>query len=104
MDESGFCVLGEPGYTYYQKGEQKRLQQTSRRGPKLSIVGLFQHEISFIYGLVIGGVDRKAYIQMIESEALLSDSAQTARSHSTGQWLHEKYRTQRIKFNSDEVT
>jgi len=26
LDESGFCALGEPGYTYYQKGEQKRLQ------------------------------------------------------------------------------
>ena len=85
MDESGFCALREPGYTYYQKGEQKRLQQTSRRGRKLNFVGFFQHEISFIYGLVIGGVDRKVYIQMMESEAFLSGSAQTGRSHSTGQ-------------------
>ncbi len=85
MDESGFCALGEPGYTYYQKGEQKRLPQTYRRGHKLSIVGLFQHESSFIYGLVIGGVDRKVYIQMMESEALLSSSAQTAIRQSTGQ-------------------
>jgi len=85
LDESGFCALREPGYTYYQKGEQKRLQQTSRRGRKLNFVGFFQHEISFIYGLVIGGVDRKVYIQMMESEAFLSGSAQTASSHSTGQ-------------------
>ena len=85
MDESGFCALDEPGYTYYPKGEQKRLQQASRRGCKLSIVGRFQHDISFIYGLVIGGVDRKVYIQMMESEALLRGSAQTARCHSTGQ-------------------
>jgi putative transposase len=49
--------------------EQKRLEQTKRRGRRLSIVGLFQHEISFVYGLVIGGVDRKAYIKMMESEA-----------------------------------
>jgi hypothetical protein len=27
--------------------------------------GLFQPIISFIYGLVIGGVDRKSYIQMM---------------------------------------
>jgi putative transposase len=53
LDESGFCALGEPRYTYYQKGEQKPLQQTSRRGRKLSIVGLFPNDISFIYGLVI---------------------------------------------------
>jgi putative transposase len=85
LDESGFCALGEPRYTYYQKGEQKPLQPTSRRGRKLSIVGLFPNDISFIYGWVIRGVDIKVYIQMMESEALLSRSAQTARSHSTGQ-------------------
>jgi len=69
LDESGFCAWSEPSYTYYKRGEQKRLEQTKRRGRRLSIVGLFQHEISFVYGLVIGGVDRKAYIKMMESEA-----------------------------------
>ena len=49
--------------------QQKRLEQTKRRGRRLSIVGLFQHESSWVYGLVIGGVDRKAYIRMIESKA-----------------------------------
>ncbi len=39
------------------------------------IIGLFQHKISFIYGLAIGGVKRKPYIQMIEPEA---DKAQQA--------------------------
>jgi hypothetical protein len=67
LDESGFCAWSEPSYTYYKRGEQKRLEQTKRRGRRLSIVGLFQHEISFVYGLVIGGVDRKAYIKMMES-------------------------------------
>ena len=69
LDESGLCVWSEPGYTYYQRGEQKRLEQTKRRGRRLSIIGLFQPIISFIYGLVIGGVDRKSYIQMMEQEA-----------------------------------
>jgi len=69
LDESGFCAWSEPGYTYYKRGQQKRLEQTKRRGRRLSIVGLLQHEISFVYGLVIGGVDRKAYIRMMESEA-----------------------------------
>ena len=53
----------------YQKGEQKRIEQTKNRGRRLSIVGLFQPLSSFVYGLVIGGVDRKAYIQMMEQEA-----------------------------------
>lgn len=62
-------------YTYYFKGEQKHLEQTLRWGRRLSIIGLFQHKISFIYGLVIGGVKRKSYIQMMEEEA---DKAQQA--------------------------
>jgi putative transposase len=69
LDESGFCAWSEPGYTYYQQGEQKRLEQTKRRGRRLSIIGFFQPLISFIYGLVIGGVGRKPYIQMMEQEA-----------------------------------
>ena len=65
----GFCAWSEPSYTYYQRGEQKWLEQTKRRGRRLSIVGLLQQEVSFVYGLVIGGVDRKAYIKMMEQEA-----------------------------------
>jgi len=32
-------------------------------------VGLFEPLSSFVYGWVIGGVDRKAYIQMMDQEA-----------------------------------
>ena len=69
LDESGFCMWSEPSYTYYHRGEQKRLEQTKRRGRRLSIIGLLQPLISFVYGLVIGGVNRKSYIQMMEQEA-----------------------------------
>jgi len=79
LDESGFCAWSEPTYTYYKRGEQKRLEPTHRRGRRLSIVGLFQHEISFVYGLVIGGVERKAYIKMIESEALSASQSKRIR-------------------------
>ena len=44
-------------------------EQTLRRGRRLSIIGFFQPLISFVYGLVIGGVERKSYIQMMEKEA-----------------------------------
>ncbi|TWH53905.1 putative transposase [Dulcicalothrix desertica PCC 7102] len=69
LDESGFCAWSEPGYTYYFRGEQKRLEQTGRRGRRLSIIGFLQPLISFVYGLVIGGVGRKSYIEMMEQEA-----------------------------------
>ena len=70
LDESGFCMWSEPSYTYYQRGEQKRLEQTNRRGRRLSIIGLLQPVVSFVYGLVIGGVNRKSYIHMMEQEAI----------------------------------
>ncbi len=50
LDESVFCARSEPGYTYYQIGEHIRLEQTKRRGRRLSIVGLLQQGISFVYG------------------------------------------------------
>jgi hypothetical protein len=52
-----FELPSEPSYTYYKRGQQKRLEQTKRRGRRLSIVGIFQKKLSFVYGLVIGGVD-----------------------------------------------
>jgi putative transposase len=70
LDESGFCAWSEPGYTYYFRGKQKCLEQSKRRGRRLSIIGFLQHEISFVYGLVIGGVSRKSYIQMMDLEAV----------------------------------
>ncbi len=70
LDESGFCAWSEPSYSYYFRGQQKRLEQSQRRGRRLSIIGFLQPLISFVYGLVIGGVSRKSYIQMMEIEAL----------------------------------
>jgi len=51
--------------------EQKRLEQTLRRGRRLSIIGFLQPLISFIYGWVIGRVDRKSYIQMMGKETCI---------------------------------
>ncbi|BCL39849.1 hypothetical protein NSMS1_62960 (plasmid) [Nostoc sp. MS1] len=75
MDESGFCAWSEPSYSYYFRGQQKRLEQSKRRGRRLSIIGFLQPLISFVYGLVIGGVSRKSYIQMMELEALEAQKA-----------------------------
>lgn len=73
LDESGFCMWCSPGYTYYPVGEQKRLEQTKRRGRRLSILGLFQPLVSFIYGLVIGSITSQSYIKMMEYEAILAE-------------------------------
>jgi putative transposase len=54
LDESGFCAWSEPGYTYYFRGSQKRIEQTNKRGRRISIIGLLQPLICFVYGLVTG--------------------------------------------------
>lgn len=53
-------------------------EQTKRRGRRLSIIGLLQPLISFVYGLIIGGVGRKTYIEVMEQEA--QEAQQTGRT------------------------
>jgi transposase len=69
LDESGFCLWMPTEYSYFFQGEQKRLEQTSRRGRRISILGLFQPLISFIYGLVVGSFDGERYITMMDEQA-----------------------------------
>lgn len=69
VDKSEFCAWCEPSYSYYLRGEQKCLEQSQRWGRRLSIISFLQPLISFVYGLVIGGISRKSYIQIMEQEA-----------------------------------
>lgn len=69
LDEAGFCLWMPTAYSYFFRGEQKRLEQTKRRGKRLSILGLIQPTLSFIYGLVIGSFDSERYIKMMEAQA-----------------------------------
>lgn len=81
LDESGFCMWSPVSYTYFPRGQQKRMQQTRRRGRRLSILGLLQPLISFVYGLVIGSFTSKSYLKMMEQQAILASKhlAQTGR-------------------------
>lgn len=69
LDESGFCPWMPTSYSYFFRGEQKHLEQTSRKGRRLSILGLLQPMVSFIYGLVIGSFNGERYIKMMEEQA-----------------------------------
>ena len=42
LDESGFSQWSKTSYSYYAKGEQKRMEQTHRRGRRVSILGIWQ--------------------------------------------------------------
>jgi len=54
LDESGFCMWSPVSYTWAKQGVQKRMEQTRRRGRRLSILGFMQPGLSFEYGLAIG--------------------------------------------------
>ena len=69
LDESGFSLWMPVEYSYFFVGEQKRLEQTSRRGKRISILGLLQPLVSFVYGLVVGSFDSNRYITMMAEQA-----------------------------------
>jgi len=69
LDESGFSLWMPVEYSYFFRGEQKRMEQTSRRGKRVSILGLLRPFVSFIYGLVVGSFDSNRYITMMDEQA-----------------------------------
>jgi transposase len=77
LDESGFSLWMPETYSYYFKGEQKRQEQTTRKGSRLSILGLCQPLITFVYGLVLGSFTSKTYIQMMDEQAQQAQQVQT---------------------------
>ncbi len=69
LDESGVSLWMPVEYSYFFVGEQKRMEQTSRQGKRISILGLFQPLVSFVYGLVVGSFDSTRYITMMDEQA-----------------------------------
>ncbi len=69
LDESGFCLWSPVSYSYVKKGEQKCLEQTRRRGRRLSILALWSPLSSFEYGLALGSFTSESYIKMMDWEA-----------------------------------
>jgi DDE superfamily endonuclease len=69
LDESGFSLWMPVEYSYFFIGKQKRMEQTLRRGKRISILGLLQPFVSFVYGLVVGSFDSHRYITMMEEQS-----------------------------------
>jgi transposase len=75
LDEAGCCLWSPVSYTYSPRGQQKRLEQTDRRGQRVSILGLWDPDESFDYALVVGGFNSQRYIEMMDQIA--AKAAQT---------------------------
>ncbi len=69
LDESGFSLWSPVTYTWAKKGEQKRIEQTRKKGKRLSICGLLSTGRSFDYGLVVGSIKGKSYLELMECVA-----------------------------------
>lgn len=69
LDESGFSQWSSTSYSYYYVGQQKRQEQTQRRGKRLSILGIWQPLLTFVYSLVIGSFKSHDYIAMLNAQA-----------------------------------
>ena len=68
-DESGCCLWSPVSYSHSFRGEQKRQEQTPKRGKRLSILGLWQPLVTFVYALVLGGFDSADYEAMMTQQA-----------------------------------
>ncbi len=66
LDESGCCLWSPVSYSYSRVGEQKRLEQTERRGKRISILGLWQPDKSFEYALACGSFNSSSYIKVMD--------------------------------------
>lgn len=71
-DESGCCQWSGVSYSYYFRGEQKRQEQTSKRGVRLSIMGLWQPLVTFVYSLVLGSFKSNDFISLMDQQAKIA--------------------------------
>ena len=69
LDESGVCLWSPASYSYSPIGQQKRLEQTERRGARVSLLGLWSPDECFDYALVTGGYNAERYIEVMDQAA-----------------------------------
>jgi transposase len=72
-DESGFCLWSAVVYSYFFRGEQKRQEQTARRGKRLSVMGLLQPLVGFVFSFVLGSFKSQDFIEMMEHQAKIAE-------------------------------
>lgn len=51
------------------KGQQKEIKQSKRRGRRLNIIGVFEKNVSFEYGLVVGSIKTDIYLKIMDWQA-----------------------------------
>ena len=66
LDETGCCLWAPVSYTYSRIGDQKRMEQTDRRGQRVSLLGVWDPDTSFDYAVVTGGFNGQRYLDVMD--------------------------------------
>jgi len=66
LDETGCSQWTPVSYSYSQVAQQKRFEQTRRRGQRVSILGIWDAGESFDYATVIGGFNGARYLEVMD--------------------------------------
>jgi hypothetical protein len=69
LDESGFSLWAQVYYTWAKKGEQKRIEQTKKKGKRLNICAFWEINKSFEYGLALKNFNSQSYIKLMDWQA-----------------------------------
>lgn len=69
LDESGCCPQSPLCYGYAQVGQQKSISQTSRRGRRVNIMGVWVELTRFEYGLKVGTYKTNTYLRFMDCQA-----------------------------------
>ena len=72
LDETGFSCWSPVQYSWIRQGQSKRLEQTISRGKRVSLIGVFQPEVSFDGAYRIGSITSKEYIEIMDRQADLA--------------------------------
>lgn len=69
LDESGFERTNPLTYSYVKRGKEHRIPKASRRGRRISVLGFWQPQERFDYGMVVGGFNTKRYLKLMHWQA-----------------------------------
>ena len=69
LDESGFDCWSSVSYSWSLIGTQKRQEQTPRHGRRVNIIGVWEPDCSFTYGLSVGSITSATYIRFMNEQA-----------------------------------
>ena len=81
LDESGCCCHSPTDYSYARLGQQKRVQQSKRRGRRINIWGVWQPKVRFDYALMVGTLTTDTYLNLMDWQANQAE----LHLHKTGQ-------------------